>query len=75
VIIDFRLNTGTQFDPVVVVAFCRALLKEISGATKERRILKLLGKNYVEQERVIPLLAELIAELDPQKSSAAAGTA
>jgi hypothetical protein len=74
VIIDFRHNTGTQFDPVVVVAFCCALLKEINGETKERRILKMLGKNYVEQERVIPLLTELIAELDPQKSSAVAGT-
>jgi hypothetical protein len=73
VIIDFRRNTGTQFDCVVVVAFCRALLKEINGETKDRRILKMLGKNYVEQEKVIPLLTELITELDSQKSAAAAG--
>ncbi len=72
VIMDFRRNTGTQFDVAVVVAFCRALLKEISGETKERRILKMLGKNYFEPERVIPLLTELIGELDTSKSSSAA---
>jgi hypothetical protein len=73
VIVDFRQNTGKQFDVKVVVAFCRALLKEINGQTKERRIVKMLGKNYIEPEQIIPLLTELINELDPQKSSAAAG--
>jgi hypothetical protein len=73
VIVDFRQNTGKQFDGVVVAAFCRALLNEINGQTKERRIMKILGKNYVEPEQIIPLLTELITELDPQKSSAAAG--
>jgi HD-GYP domain-containing protein (c-di-GMP phosphodiesterase class II) len=28
---DFRANTGTQFDPEVVCAFCRAFLNEIEG--------------------------------------------
>ena len=75
VIIDFRRNTGTQFEPEVIVAFCRALLKEMKGESKERRIMKMLGKNYLEPEKLIPLLSELISELDPQQSSAAAGTA
>jgi HD-GYP domain-containing protein (c-di-GMP phosphodiesterase class II) len=75
VIIDFRSNTGTQFEPEVIVALCRALLKEMKGESKERRIMKLLGKNYLEPEKLIPLLSELISELDPQRSSAAAGTA
>jgi len=75
VIEDFRRNTGKQFDVEVVVAFCRALLKEINGQTKERRILKMLGKNYIEAEQIIPLLTELINELDPQKSSVATGSA
>ena len=34
VIVDFRFNTGKQFDQEVVVAFCRALLKEVSGETQ-----------------------------------------
>jgi response regulator RpfG family c-di-GMP phosphodiesterase len=64
VIEDFRANTGKQFAAEVVVAFCRALLKEISGVSRDRRILKILGKNYIEAEKVMPLLSELIAELD-----------
>lgn len=60
----------------MVLALCRSLLKEISGQTSERRIMKILGKNYLDSDRVIPLLTELIAELDPnQKSAAAAGSA
>ena len=72
VIEDFRRNTGKQFSSDVVVAFCRALLKEMNGVNKDRRILKILGKNYVEPEKVIPLLTELITELDSATSAAAA---
>jgi len=75
VIEDFRRNTGKQFDCMVVLALCRTLLKEISGESNERRILKILGKNYVDSDRVIPLLSELITELDPSLRSAAAGKA
>ena len=74
VIVDFRHNTGKQFECEVVVAFCRALLKEINGDSKERRILKMLGKNYVEPERIIPLLSELISELDLKQSASAASS-
>lgn len=73
VIKDFRRNTGTQFDPSVVVALCRALLKELNGDTKERRFLKMLGKNYLTAETDIPLLKELLTELDPNTKAAAAG--
>ncbi len=75
VILDLRRNTGTQFDVVVVSAFCRALVKELNGETKERKFLKMLGKNYLEAERDLPLLRELITELDPNGKSAAAGGA
>ncbi len=75
VIEDFRCTTGKQFDCVVVLALCRSLLKEISGQTTERRIMKILGKNYLNSDRAIPLLTELIAELDPSQKSAAAGSA
>jgi HD domain-containing protein/GAF domain-containing protein len=75
VIKDFRRNTGKQFDSQVVLALCRALLKEINGETKERRMVKMLGKNYLDSERDIPLITELIAELDPTMQSAAVGSA
>lgn len=71
VVVDLRANTGKQFAPEVVCALCRALLKEVKGETTERRFLKLLGKGYIENERIAPLIAELISELDPQASMAA----
>jgi hypothetical protein len=74
VIHDLRRNTGSQFDPIVVVAFCRALMKELNGEIKERRFQKMLGKNYLDATKDIPLLTQLLAELDPNTQTAAAGT-
>lgn len=71
VIVDFRSNTGTQFDGIVVVALCRAMLKELNGETNERRFARMLGKNYLDPGRDIPLLKELIGELAPVQSAAA----
>lgn len=71
VVADFRRNTGRQFDPAVVAAFCRALLKEVRGETRPRHIIRLLGKDYLEGEPAEPLLTELIAELDSGVSAAA----
>jgi len=73
VIHDLRRNTGTQFAQDVVAAFCRALLKELNGETKERRFLKMLGKNYLDAERDKPLLIQLLSELDSNANKAAAG--
>ena len=73
VIRDLRQNSGTQFDPKVVVAFARAILKEVSGNSKERRITKMLGKGYLDGERVPMLLTDLIEELEGSLQSSAAG--
>lgn len=75
VVIDFRRNSGKQFAPEVVASLCRALLKEVTGETGERRILRMLGKGYVDPDRIAPLLAELIAELDSALFAKAAGNA
>jgi len=75
VVEDFRLNTGKQFDCQVVLALCRALLKEMDGSGSDRRMTKMLGKNYLNSERDTPLLNELIAELDHSQQTAAAGGA
>src|ERR1051325_1640260 len=72
VIVDLRRNSGTQFDPVIVAAFCRALLKELNGETKERRFLKMLGKNYLDATKDVPLLKQLLSELDPNLKTTAA---
>ena len=69
---DLRDNVGKQFDGQVVVAFCRAICGELEGKTKERRIMKMLGKNYIESEQVVPLLKHLITDLDTVKTPASA---
>src|SRR2546421_4259318 len=60
---DFRQNTGTQFDPGVMSAFCRAFLNEIEGK-KERRLLNLLNRNYSNVERLSPVLTQMLSEFD-----------
>jgi len=70
VVVDLRENSGTQFDGKVVAAFARAMLKEVKGETKERRITKMLGKNYLEGEHVETLLMDLIADLSRQGAKA-----
>nr|MDQ3806336.1 HD domain-containing protein [Acidobacteriota bacterium] len=70
VVEDFRRNAGKQFAPEVVVALCRALLKEAKGETRPRHIIRLLGKGYVE-ESSLPLLENLISELEAGASVAA----
>jgi HD-GYP domain-containing protein (c-di-GMP phosphodiesterase class II) len=72
VVEDFRRNAGTQFDTNVVLALCRALLKEMDGSGGTRRMTKMLGRDYLDNERDSPLLTQLMNELDPNKQSAAA---
>src|SRR5215510_14168694 len=69
VVVDLRENSGSQFDPKVVVAFARAILKEVVGDAKERRIIKMLGKGYLDGERVAGLLTDLIAELSSPREA------
>ena len=69
---DFRANTGTQFEPAVVCAFCRAFLKEIEGTSKEKRLIRLLGKNYDNVESLSPLLNSLISDLNGDTMTAGA---
>lgn len=64
VVVDLRESSGTQFDGKVVAAFARAILKEVKGQTKDRRIMKMLGKDYLEGEQVETLLTDLITDLE-----------
>ena len=72
VVRDLRENSGKQFDGKVVAAFARAILKEVAGQTRERRIMKMLGKGYLEGEQVPTLLIDLIADLEKEVSRKAA---
>jgi HD-GYP domain-containing protein (c-di-GMP phosphodiesterase class II) len=64
VVVDLRESSGKQFDGKVVAAFARAILKEVKGEIRERRITKMLGKGYLEGEHVETLLADLITDLE-----------
>jgi hypothetical protein len=63
---DLRQNSGKQFDGKVVAAFARAMLKEVSGDAKERRIMKMLGKGYINPEEAPDLLKDLITDLESE---------
>jgi HD-GYP domain-containing protein (c-di-GMP phosphodiesterase class II) len=63
VVADFRRNAGRQFATPVVIALCRALLKEARGETRPRQMMRLLGRDYVE-EHALPALEQLIADLE-----------
>lgn len=65
VVEDLQRNVGGQFMPELVTAFCRAWLKELSGETKRKRILKMLGKNYCETEQIAPLLQNVLNGISP----------
>ena len=64
VVVDLRENSGKQFDGRVVAAFARAILKEVKGEIRERRITKMLGKDYLEGEHIETLLTDLISDLE-----------
>ncbi len=56
VVEDLQRNSGKQFAPELVTALCGAILKEMTGETKERKFRKLLGREYMEAEGIIDLL-------------------
>lgn len=68
---DLRRNTGKQFDAEIVAAFCRAFLKEVGDETTDRRITNILGEDYVEPSRIMPLLETLLAEIEAKDLLAA----
>jgi hypothetical protein len=69
---DLRESSGKQFDGKVVAAFARAILKEVTGEAKERRITKMLGKPYLEGEHTASLLNDLITDLETNASDTGA---
>ncbi|HEY0459017.1 MAG TPA: HD domain-containing phosphohydrolase [Pyrinomonadaceae bacterium] len=60
VIEDLQRNAGKQFAPELVTAFCRGMLKELTGETKDKRFRRLLGRDYMEAEGIIPMLKDAL---------------
>ena len=70
---DFRAQTGKQFDAEVIAAFCRLLLKEIKGTTRDRVFIPMIGLKF-DKVAITATLNSMLVELDgssPRYRSAA----
>lgn len=68
VVDDLRRNAGKQFAPELVTAFLRGMLKELNGENKDKRFRKLLGREYMEAEGIVPILRTALNEMSPTSS-------
>jgi HD-GYP domain-containing protein (c-di-GMP phosphodiesterase class II) len=68
VIEDLQRNAGKQFAPELVTAFCRAMLKEVSLESKQKKFRRLLGKEYLEAEGIVPMLKNALNGINPTSS-------
>lgn len=68
VIDDLRRNSGKQFAPEIVTAFCKGMLKELTGETKRKRFTPLLGKDYLANEKCVPMLKSMLNNLNGTSS-------
>jgi hypothetical protein len=62
---DLRQNAGKQFSPEIVSAFFRGMLKELTGENKDRRFRRLLGREYMETEGLVPIMRQSLNAMDP----------
>lgn len=60
VIDDLNRNAGKQFSPELVTAFCRAMLKELTNDKKPKHFRRLLGKDYLNSETIVPMLKDVL---------------
>lgn len=68
IIEDLQRNSGKQFAPELVTAFFKGMLKELTGETKDKRFRKLLGREYMETEGIIPMLKDALNSINPTSS-------
>ncbi|MBS1795055.1 MAG: HD domain-containing protein [Acidobacteria bacterium] len=65
VIEDMQRNAGKQFAPELVTAFCRGMLRELTGELREKRFRRILGRDYLDTEGVIPMLKNVLNGISP----------
>lgn len=56
VIADLTRNSGKQFAPELVAAFLKGMFRELTGESTDKRFRRLLGREYMEAEGIVPLL-------------------
>jgi putative nucleotidyltransferase with HDIG domain len=69
---ELRSQTGRHFDSKVVAAFCRLLLREISGDARERVFIRSIGLGF-EREAITRQLRSMLDELDAPRAMSANG--
>ncbi len=67
---DLERNTNSQFDAKVVTAFCRILLKEITGATRERVFMPMIGLKF-DRQAILEKLHDMASKLDALQANSA----
>jgi HD-GYP domain-containing protein (c-di-GMP phosphodiesterase class II) len=68
VVEDLKRNSGKQFAPEVVSAFFDGMLKELTGENKQKRFRRLLGREYMETEGLVPLLKQALNNMNATSS-------
>jgi hypothetical protein len=56
VIEDLKRNSGKQFAPELVSALLKAMFSELTGDADDKRFRRLLGREYMEAENLVPML-------------------
>jgi HD-GYP domain-containing protein (c-di-GMP phosphodiesterase class II) len=62
---DLRRNSGKQFAPEIVHAFFRGMYNELTGETSEKRFRRLLGREFMETEGIVPMLRSAMDDIAP----------
>ncbi len=65
---DLQRNSGKQFAPELVTAFFKGMLKELTGETKDKRFRRLLGRDYMEAECLVPMLKDALNGINATSS-------
>ena len=65
VIEDLWRCSGNQFAPELVTAFCRGMLKEMTGEVQTKKFRRMLGKGYMEAATIVPQLRNLLNGIAP----------
>jgi HD-GYP domain-containing protein (c-di-GMP phosphodiesterase class II) len=68
IVADLQENSGKQFAPEIVNAFCRAMLKELTGEKRDKRFSRLLGRDYLRSEEIVPQLKGALNSLNGTSS-------
>jgi HD-GYP domain-containing protein (c-di-GMP phosphodiesterase class II) len=68
IIEDLKRNAGKQFAPELVTAFCNGMLKELTGESNQKRFRRLLGREYMEAEGIIPMLKQALNGINATSS-------